>query len=261
MLAARALLRRFPALEESWPLRQVRAARAQRSFRAHPRRMAAWFRDTPDLRTRAFVSNLEMPEAPDLCRPTSLNVSLLDDTGRQLAERRFKLGRNESVVCEIGELLPAAHQGHVRSGQVRLDLEAPDLGSSRAYLQWYDDASLTSTHEKFGLTVPAVGGYWTVPNVSSAPSYRVHLAVVNLLEEPYTSDLTLIAEDGRRRQTALTLAGQGSTFVALEELFEEPAEFLDGRPGTLAFGNNLQPAMYYYFIRDEVRGTWRVQHL
>jgi hypothetical protein len=29
----------------------------------------------------------------------------------------------------------------------------------------------------------------------------------------------------------------------------------------LYFGNNRQPAMYYYFVQNQRLGTWRAQHL
>jgi hypothetical protein len=49
--------------------------------------------------------------------------------------------------------------GTARSrSQVCID-EGPQLGSARAYLHWYTAHSLTSSHEKFGLTIPAVGGF------------------------------------------------------------------------------------------------------
>ena len=65
-------------------------------------------------------------------------------------------------------------------------------------LHWYNERSLTSSHEKFGLTIPAVGGYWTVPNVQDSDEYRVHLAVTNLDEHAYTSTITLKDADATR---------------------------------------------------------------
>jgi hypothetical protein len=47
----------------------------------------------------------------------------------------------------------------------------------------------------------------------------------------------------------------------LPDLFPETAAFLDRRPGVLYFGNNHQPAMYYYFVHNQRLGTWRAQHL
>lgn len=69
----RGLLNRYPSLRSTWPVQQASAWRQRQSFRAHPRRMASWYRDTEDMRTRLFVSNLEVPEAPQLCQPTSLS--------------------------------------------------------------------------------------------------------------------------------------------------------------------------------------------
>src|SRR5918911_3032042 len=196
MIAARSLLQRYPALRGAWPVQQVRAWRERRSWREHPRRMASWFRDTADMRTRVCVSNLEVPEAHELCQPAHVAVRLFDADGRPLASRRLRLARNASIVLELGSLLPAALRGRLSSGQVQVDFEGPQLGSSRAYLHWYNDHSLTSSHEKFGLTIPAVGGYWTVPNVQDSDTYRVHLAVANLDPQPYISDVTLKDDEG-----------------------------------------------------------------
>jgi hypothetical protein len=223
--------------------------------------MASWYRDTADMHTRLFVSNLEVPEAPHLCEPTSVLVSLLDQEGMNLAAKRFSVGRNASLVLELAELLPAQSRGQVASGQVLIDFEGAQLGSSRAYLHWYNDHSLTSSHEKFGLTIPAVGGYWTVPNVQDNEDYRVHLAVVNLDSRHYTSDVTLKDDEGHALHTEVELTPNGSRFLTLDGLFQNPRGFLHDRPGVLYFGNNRQPAMYYYFIANTRLGTWRAQHL
>jgi hypothetical protein len=223
--------------------------------------MASWYRDTPDMHTRLFVSNLEVPEAPQLCEPASVLISLLDQDGGSLATKRFEIGRNASLVRELGDLLPAPRQGKVPSGQVLIDFEGAQLGSSRAYLHWYNDHSLTSSHEKFGLTIPAVGGYWTVPNVQDSDEYRVYLAVTNLDSRPYTSDVTLKDDEGHELNTEVELPPNGSRFLTLDGLFQNPRGFLHEQPGVLYFGNNRQPAMYYYFVQNQRLGTWRAQHL
>src|SRR3981081_3947286 len=120
---ARGVLRRYPGLRSSWPLQQASAWRQRQSRRAHPRRMASWYRDTPDMRTRLFVSNLEVPEAPQLCEPTSALIGLLDQDGRSLRTKRFEIGRNASLVLELGDLLPAQLRGQVLSGQILIDFE------------------------------------------------------------------------------------------------------------------------------------------
>jgi hypothetical protein len=258
---ARSLLRRYPALNQSWPVQEARAWRSRRAWREHPRRMASWYRDAADMRTRICLSNLEVPEASTLCQPVSVLCTLFDDDGDVLVERRFALARNASLMIETRELLPAQRRGHVLSGQLRVDFEGPQLGSSRAYLHWYNERGLTSSHEKFGLTIPAVGGYWTVPNVQDSDEYRVHIAVTNLDERSYVSSLALKDADGSALSASLALPPNGSRFVSLDRLFDNPAGFLAGRPGVLYFGNNHQPAMYYYFVANQKLGTWRAQHL
>jgi hypothetical protein len=258
---AREVLRRYPRLRETWPVQKARGWRDQRRWRSHPRRMASWYRDTPDMRTRLIISNLELPEAPQVCAPAWVVLRLLDQDGAPVATRRVHLARNASVVQELGALLPAQRRDSMQSGQVIADFEGPQLGSSRAYLHWYNDRSLTASHEKFGLTIPAVGGYWTVPNVQDSDDYRVHLAITNLDSRPYMSDVTLKDDEGHQLQTEVWLPPNGSRFVALSELFENARGFLHDEPGVLYFGNNRQPAMYYYFVQNERLGTWRAQHL
>ena len=223
--------------------------------------MASWFRDAADMRTRVCISNLELPEAPQLCEPTTVLVTLLDSDGVSAGRRRVSLGRNASAIVELGELLPTGKRGHVLSGQVIIDFEGGQLGSSRAYLHWYNDRCLTSSHEKFGLTIPAVGGYWTVPNVQDSDDYRVHLAVTNLDEREYVSEIMLKDDEGHSLETSITLPPGGSRFLALDAMFQNPRGFLHGQPGVLYFGNNRQPAMYYYFVQNQTLGTWRAQHL
>jgi hypothetical protein len=258
---ARSLLRRYPALRSTWPLQQASAWRERQSRRARPRRMASWYRDTADMHTRLFMSNLELPEAPHLCEPTTVLLTLMDQDGGRVAQRRFSLQRNGSLALELGDLLPAAQRGHVQSGQVTIDFEGPQLGSSRAYLHWYNARSLTSSHEKFGLTIPAVGGYWTVPNVQDSDEYRVFLAVANLDARSYVSDVTLKDDEGHSLHAEVELPPNGSRFLSLDALFQNPRGFLHERPGVLYFGNNRQPAMYYYFVKNQRLGTWRAQHL
>jgi hypothetical protein len=223
--------------------------------------MASWYRDMADMRTRLFVSNLEVPEASELCEEASALITLLDQDGRSLASKRFNLGRNASLVLELGEMLPAERRQNTQSGQVLIDFDGQQLGSSRAYLHWYNDHSLTSSHEKFGLTIPAVGGYWTVPNVQDNEEYQVHLAVTNLDTQPYLSDLTLKDDEGHALHTEVELPANGSRFLTLDDLFQNPRGFLHEQPGVLYFGNNRQPAMYYYFVQNQRLGTWRAQHL
>jgi hypothetical protein len=258
---ARGVLKRYPALRSTWPVEQARAWRTRRSWREQPRRMASWYRDALDMRTRVCISNLEMPEAPSLCQPVTVLVTLFDADGQPLVSKRHALGRNASVMLETRDLLPGARRGHVQSGQLRVDFEGAQLGSSRAYLHWYNDRGLTSSHEKFGLTIPAVGGYWTVPNVQDSDDYRVHLAIANLDDQPYTSTISLKDAAGEALETTVGLPRNGSRFTSLLELFPDAAAFLKGQPGVLYFGNNRQPAMYYYFVANQRLGTWRAQHL
>ncbi len=261
MIAAREILRRYPALRASWPVRQARAWREQQALRRNPRVMASWYRDMPDMQTRLFVSNLSLPEAPATSHPVDLAVLLFDERGRRVAARRFHLGPDGSLVLELRDLLPVPLRGRVSSGQVRIHFEGAELGSSRAYFHWYNDRSLTSSHEKFGLTIPAVAGYWAVPNVQHSESYQTRLAIVNLDESPYTSSITLKDADGRSAEAEVRLEPNGSRFAAIEDLFADPGTFLADRPGVLYFGNNRQPAMYYYFVANQRLGTWRAQHL
>src|SRR5258708_23933717 len=93
---ARGVLKRYPGLRSSWPLQQASAWRERQSRRAHPRRMASWYRDMADMHTRLFVSNLEVPEAPQLCAETSVLVSLLDRDGQNLSAKRYALGRSST---------------------------------------------------------------------------------------------------------------------------------------------------------------------
>jgi hypothetical protein len=258
---AREVLRRYPRLRQTWPVQRAHEWRERRNWRSHPRRMASWYRDTPDMHTRLMISNLELPEAPQLCEPVWVTVRLLDQDGAEVAIKRIHIARNASLVQELGEMLPAQLRDRAQSGQVIVDFEGPQLGSSRAYLHWYNDRSLTSSHEKFGLTIPAVGGYWTVPNVQDSDEYRVHLAITNLDSRAYMSEVTLKDDEGHQLQTEVWLPPNGSRFVSLGALFENARAFLHDQPGVLYFGNNRQPAMYYYFVQNGHLGTWRAQHL
>jgi hypothetical protein len=97
--------------------------------------------------------------------------------------------------------------------------------------------------------------------VQDRDEYRVHLAVTNLDRAPYTSDLTLKDDEGHELHARVDLPPNGSRFLSLDSLFKNTRGFLHGQPGVLYFGNNRQPAMYYYFVANSRLGTWRAQHL
>src|ERR1700682_4497443 len=101
----RAVLKRYPGLRSTWPLQQASAWRQRQNWRAHPRRMASWYRDVGDMQTRLFVSNLEGPAAPQFCQPARVTVRLFDQSGRVEASRRFTVPRNASLVLELADLL------------------------------------------------------------------------------------------------------------------------------------------------------------
>src|SRR5215831_3578825 len=96
-LVARGLLSRYPRLRSAWPVRQASAWRQRREWRTHPRRMASWYRDAADMRTRLIVSNLEVPDAPSVCHPASIAIELMDADGARLASKRLHLARNASA--------------------------------------------------------------------------------------------------------------------------------------------------------------------
>jgi hypothetical protein len=73
--------------------------------------------------------------------------------------------------------------------------------------------------------------------------------------------VSLKDDEGHALHAEIGLPPNGSRFVALDDLFQNPRGFLHDRPGVLYFGNNHQPAMYYYFVENQRLGTWRAQHL
>ena len=85
--------------------------------------------------------------------------------------------------------------------------------------------------------------------------------MTNLDSRPYTSDVTLKDDEGHALRTEVDLPPHGSRFLTLDRLFANPRGFLHDQPGVLYFGNNRQPAMYYYFVQNTRLGTWRAQHL
>ena len=92
----RGVLNRYPRLRSTWPLQQASVWRQRQSWRTNPRRMASWYRETEDMHTRLFVSNLEVPEAPQLCQDVAVLVRVFDSAGAQLGEQRFAIPRNAS---------------------------------------------------------------------------------------------------------------------------------------------------------------------
>ena len=92
---ARGVLERYPRLRSSWPIREASAWRLRQARRAHPRRMASWCRDMPDMHTRLFVSNLEVPEAPELCESVTLVTTLLGVDLKDLIPKKHRKRRKK----------------------------------------------------------------------------------------------------------------------------------------------------------------------
>ena len=111
LVFGRQILERYPRLRSTWPFKQASAWRQRESRRAHPRRMASWYRDAADMRTRLCVSNLELPEAPQLCEPTTLLVRLLDSDGSELARKRFGVARMVDEYIAVYRALVEEHRG------------------------------------------------------------------------------------------------------------------------------------------------------
>ena len=236
------------------------------SGRAGARSRGAWRRGfaTPSTCARALcVSNLEVPEAPELCQPVTVWSACSTRTARADGVEAVRdLARNASLMLEVADLLPPRGAATSTSGQVRVDFEGPQLGSSRAYLHWYNERSLTSSHEKFGLTIPAVGGYWTVPNVQDSDEYRVHLAVTNLDERPYTSTITLkddeghaLADDRRAAAERLAVSAAGQ---AVRGSGGVPAT---ASPACCTSATTTSRRCTTTSSQNQRLGTWRAQHL
>ena len=167
--------------------------------------------------------------------------------------------RHWSSSC--GDMLPTRRRGHVHSGQLQRRLRrraarfVPRLSALVQRTQPDLFAREVRADHPGGrrlLDRPQRPGQRRVPGLPGGDQSR---------RRPYT-----LGHDAQRRRRpraayAVELPPNGSRFLSLDGLFQNPRGFLHGQPGVLYFGNNHQPAMYYYFIQNQRLGTWRAQHL
>jgi len=252
-------LRRWIRRHGTW-----RVVEAVRKFRWDlrkwwdPTRLATWVSEEPRMHTRLVMANLGLPDQP--ARDAYFSYELRDEEGTRVHKGRTRIRPNQLWIAEIAAMLREAGIRTPWAGLFFLELPQV-LGSRRFYVHWYNDVSLTSTHEKYPVSRRKHEGYWTLSKVVADDRFETHIALANMDHRPYVTHMVLMTLDGQvRGSTRVTLPPLGSVFKGVRDFFckQEP-NFRDDL--VLYLDNPIQPIMFYYFVLDRERGAWQGQHL
>ena len=238
------------------------ASRAPQYFvgRLPTHRQAAWYAEDSarDLHSRVVVCNLPLPEIEAFrAAPQHLRLEAYSPAGDQLAARQYEIGMGQTLSVEFSSLLPEALTKPAH-GVVLLSFVEPQLGCSRAYVQWYSSRAITSTHEKLW----AKGeGYYLLTKVPQLNHLRLYWVIANPSAEPYRADFVLVRDGAELQRSPVTVGPRCSDFSSLDEIFPDyrAVEGLE-RASVLLDGPNLG-AFCYYLVHNIELGTWQAQHL
>lgn len=261
----RAVLGRAPGL--STLRRQARitlkGVRRELGWRLHPWKLGTWVVEQPDLHSRLVMCNLECPGETRSFHDFHLNVDLYGPDGTLQGRVQRLLRRHGTLVLETRALLSELRVEAPFHGMLEVSYKNRFVRSGRCYTQWYNNVSLTASHERrFRSIFPArLHGYEALHRIMADQRYLTYPVVVNCRAPRFTCHANLVNAGGEiLRSRAISIKGFGALFRPVTELFPTAEAFLDGKEGTLYF-DTVGPLMTYYLIQDRLTGGWQAQHL
>ena len=261
----RALFRHVPGV--STLRRQARGAvkslRRELGWRVNPWKLGTWVVEQPDLHSRLVMCNLECPGERRSFRDFELDIDLYAADGQHLGRLQRRLPRNGTLVLETRDLLSLWQQKPPFHGMLEVSYKNRYVRSGRTYTQWYNDVSLTASHERrFRSIFPArLHGYEAVHRIMADERHLTYPVVVNCRAPRFSAHAHLVNVEGEvMRSRAFSIPGMGSLFRPVTEMFPGAESFLGGQEGVLYF-DTVGPLMTYYLIQDRLTGGWQGQHL
>jgi len=233
--------------------------RVYRFFRPAWLYMATFFIENESLHTRINMANLEFPENPGSGSSVWIKLHVFNPEGIFLCESKHKVLTNETKFIEMADILRSCPSAPP-FGLVKIFLKSNSLGSRRVYCHWYNDQSITSTHEK-ATDRPFESGHQTLSKVIVSPQYETHISITNLSTQKKSTNLVLSNHQGKKIDYQLTLPPWGTLFSSISDLYPHAGNHLDKKMGDLYLENGSLPTMFYYFGLNKEYQTWQVQHL
>ncbi|HEU4754707.1 MAG TPA: hypothetical protein VFU47_16485, partial [Armatimonadota bacterium] len=241
----------------------IKAVRREVGWHVNPWKLGTWIVEQPDLHSRVVMCNLECPGERRSFRDLIVSIDCYAADGRLAGTLRRPLKRNHTIVIETRELLEALREPSPFHGMLELSFKNRYVRSGRSYTQWYNEVSLTASHERrFRSIFPArLHGYEAVHRVLATDRYTTYPILVNCRAPRFTTHARLVNDRGDvLRSRVLSIPGMGSLFRPVTELFPAAERFLAGGEGVLYF-DTVGPLMTYYLIHDRLTGGWQGQHL
>lgn len=166
---------------------------------------------------------------------------------------------------ETADLLKEARVQPPFHGQVFINLRQFDWGSLRAYIQWYNEAAITSTHERFYTHAGLLKHLYTVPRALCHlhKDLEIRVAIVNS-DPKQTADLQFVlqTDDGfTTESTKRVVRPNGSLFASLYELFPNCVAILKEGLGSVYLANTDVSLTIYYFTYNKETRAWQTQHI
>jgi hypothetical protein len=226
---------------------------------------AVWVVERPDLHSRMIVghitANLPLPWTD-----ATLAMKLYDPAGHCVYQERRSLPKDHTLILETRDLLQTAGVSSPFHGLLYIESYQRILGAMRPYVHYYNEGSLTSTHEfhkyQHFPPSPRADGYVTVTEIRSTSTYETCILLVNENNRRYDSPMHLHNHRGDTMSREISIPSKGTLFESVDVLFPHAREFLEDQVGWLRLDNVLDNALMGYYVgHNKERNTWMLQHL
>lgn len=243
--------------------RAIREVRRELAWRRNPWKLGTWVVEQENLHSRLVMCNLECPGERRAFNPFHLQIDFYMPDGKLAGTVHRVLGRNQTLVLETRDLLDSLGVPAPAHGMLEVSYANRYVRSGRCYTQWYNEVSLTASHERrFRSIFPArLHGYEAVHRILATDRFLTYPIVVNCRAPRFTTRARLARADGQvLRSRPIAIPGMGTLFRPATEIFPDAEAFLAGQEGVMYF-ETVGPLMTYYLIHDLQSGGWQGQHL
>lgn len=216
-----------------------------------------FFSHFPFLKTKIAISYFKHPKWID--HPTECQMIFMDNSGNLIAHKTFTLEPNGTYTMDTENVFQS--KNYYGYGICMCFTKEESLGSFRIYATWYNDHSVTTTHEKgaYRNSLPFV----TFPIVVQNENHDTYLAICNYAQVKASMTIKAISNNSiiGNGKLAIEMGPHSSTFFAIKELlpiFKEDPNIVN--PYIIVEKGNAE-LMYYYFINNKDTQSWQCQHL
>jgi hypothetical protein len=198
-------------------------------------------------------------------RLANFDLVLYDSQGNPLLRSRETIHPYQTAVLETSDLLKRSGAKPPFHGQLFLSLHQYDWGSLRAYVHWYNNNAITSTHERAYSSKILGNHYYTVQKAVChlRKNCEIYVALVNIdPKRSYSLEFVLQTDEGERRTSVhRAIAPNGALFTSVYDLFPNWYDVLKEGMGSIYLTNTDASLTIYYFTLNEGTQAWQAQHI